>query len=446
MTGWQQVSRREKIAYGLGDTASNLIFQTVMLFLAFFYTDIFGISAATVGTMFLVVRLIDAVTDPLMGLLADKTRTRFGSFRPYLLWLVIPFAVCSILAFTTPDLAESGKVIWAYATYTLLMLAYTAINIPYSALGGALTKDPDDRVSIQSYRFVFGMLGGLIVSLLTLPLVDYFGQGDRALGYQLTIGAMSVFGVVLFLLCFAGTRERVQPPTDQQLNIRTGMRSLWQNSAMRTLAAVAVFVLIGIAIKNTLAIYYVKYFLLREDLITEFVSLGMVGNILGCAVANRVTRHIDKVTAYKALHLIAAVLSAAAFFIAPEQLVLAFALYFLWSFFLQMATPMLWAKIADVVDYGQQQTGIRANGLVYASVVFFIKIGIALGGAIAGWWLAFYGYQADQVQSAHTQHGILLAFTVLPAVASLVVAWLMRGYTLSQTRVVAIARELTEKA
>lgn len=440
------ISRREKIAYGFGDTASNLIFQTVMLFLAFFYTDIFGISAATVGTMFLVVRLLDAITDPLMGFLADNTRTRFGQFRPYLMWLVIPFAVCSILAFTTPDLGNTGKVIYAYITYTLLMLAYTAINIPYSALGGAITKNPQERVSIQSYRFVFGMLGGLIVTLLTLPLVNWFGQGDRALGYQLTIAAMSAVGVLLFVLCFLGTKERVKPPADQQLQFKPALVSVWKNDAMRTLALVAVLLLCGIAIKSTLAIFYVKYYLVREDLITAFISLGMVGNILGVALAAPLVRYVDKVKAYKALQIIAALFSLAAFWVRPEQLMLAFGLYFLWSFFLQMATPMLWAKIADTVDLGQRKSGLRATGLVYASVVFFIKIGIAIGGAIAGWWLAFSGYQPNQEQTADTQLGILFAFTVLPAITSLLVAWVMRGYTLNNARVEEIANELSQES
>lgn len=439
------ITRREKVAYGLGDTASNLIFQTVMLFLAFFYTDIFGISAATVGTMFLVVRLIDAVTDPLMGLLADRTRTRYGQFRPYILWLVIPFAVCSILAFTTPDFDDTGKVIYAYITYTLLMLAYTAINIPYSALGGVLTKDPTERVAVQSYRFVFGMLGGLIVTLSTLPLVAYFGQGDNKLGYQLTIAAMSVLGVVFFLLCFAGTKERIEPPPQQQLSMRTGLRKLWQNDALRTLALVAVVLLMGMTIKNTLAIYYVTYYLAQPELVTVFISIGMVGNILGCASANRVTRHLDKVKVYRVLQVIAAVLSAVAFWVPPSQWQLAIVVYFGWCFFLQMATPMLWAKIADVVDFGQQQTGIRATGLVYASVVFFIKLGIALGGAIAGWWLAWFNYDAGNVPSEHTQLGILLAFTLLPALASILVAWIMRGYTLTQARVMKISQALSEQ-
>lgn len=438
------ISRREKIAYGLGDTASNIVFQTVMLFLAFFYTDIFGISAATVGTMFLVVRLIDAVTDPMMGLITDKTRSRHGQFRPYLLWLVIPFAVASVMAFTTPDFGPTGKVIYAYVTYTLLMLAYTAINIPYSALGGVLSSDPNERVSVQSYRFVFGMLGGLLVTLFTLPLVDWFGQGDRASGYQLTIAVMSVLGVILFLLCFAGTKERVSSPPDQHLTLTSGLRTLWKNGAWRTLAMAAVLLLIGIAIKNTLAIYYVKYYLLREDLITAFISLGMIGNILGCAVANPLTRRVDKVKAYRALQYIAAAVCLAAFWVPADQIALAFTLYFLWGFFLQMATPMLWAKIADVVDFGQQQSGVRATGLVYSSVVFFIKVGIAIGGAIAGWWLALYGYQADQPQTMEAQLGILIAFTVLPAIASLLVAWVMRGYTLTQQRVVKIAQDLAQ--
>lgn len=437
------ISRREKVAYGLGDTASNLIFQTVMLFLAFFYTNIFGISAATVGTMFLVVRLLDAVTDPLMGLWADKTRTRFGQFRPYLIWTVIPFAVCSILAFTTPDLSDNGKVVYAYITYTLLMLAYTAINIPYSALGGALTKDPSERVSVQSYRFVFGMLGGLIVTLFTLPLVNYFGQGNTQLGYQLTITSMSVLGVVLFLLCFFGTRERVEPPAQQQLSLRSGLGQLWQNRALRTLACAAVVLLIGMTIKNMLAIYYVTYYLEREALVTAFISIGMVGNILGCAVANKVTQFFDKTSAYRVLHLIAAAMSGAAFWISSSQWQLAIVMYFLWCFFIQMATPMLWAKIADVVDYGQQQSGVRATGLVYSSVVFFIKIGIALGGAIAGWWLAWFNYEADAVQTEHTQLGILIAFTLLPALCSVLVAAIMRRYTLTQVRVKQISDALS---
>uniref|UniRef100_A0A486XME3 Predicted beta-glucoside transporter, GPH family n=1 Tax=Rheinheimera sp. BAL341 TaxID=1708203 RepID=A0A486XME3_9GAMM len=440
------LSKREKVAYGLGDTASNIVFQTVMLFLTFFYTDIFGISPAVVGSMFLLVRIIDAVTDPLMGALADKTQSRHGKYRPYLLWLALPFALCSVLAFTTPDLSANGKVIYAFATYTLLMLAYTAINIPYSALGGVLTADPTERVSVQSYRFVFGMLGGLLVTACTLPLVNFFGDGDNAKGYQLTIAAMSALGLVLFLLCFAGTRERVSTPQHQQLTLRGSFASLWQNDQWRILCVAAFFLLTGMVLRSTLAIYYVKYFLGREELITAFVTLGMVGNIAGCALAQWLNRYVDKVKAYIALQLISAAICVLSFFITPDQVVLAFALYFFWGFFLQMATPLLWAKMADTVDYGQYKTGIRITGLVYSSIVFFIKLGLALGGALAGWLLAFYNYQADVAQTAATQQGILLSFTLLPAIGSVLVALVMSRYRLNAARVLDIHQQLQHRA
>ncbi|MBU2986045.1 glycoside-pentoside-hexuronide (GPH):cation symporter [Saccharophagus degradans] len=439
------LSVKEKVAYGLGDTASNIVFQTVMLFLAFFYTDIFGISPAVVGTMFIVVRVLDAITDPLMGGLADRTNTKWGKFRPYLLWLAVPFGLISVLAFTTPDLGEDGKVYYAYATYALLMMAYTTINIPYSALGGVLTADPKQRVSVQSYRFVFGMLGGLIVTAATLPLVQFFGKGDKALGYQLTIAAMSALGVILFLLCFAGTKERIAPPPQQKTSLFKDLSLMWVNDQWRVLCVAAFFLLIGMVMRSTLAIYYVKYYLLREDLVTAFVTLGMIGNIVGCALAQPLSKRVCKVKAYIALQIIAAVLCAAAYFVGQTQVVAAFVLYVLWCFFLQMATPLLWAKMADTVDYGHWKTGIRITGMVYSSVVFFIKLGLALGGAVASWLLAYYGYQADSAQTPDTLHGILLSFTVFPAVFSLLVAWAMRWYILNNDEVARIQQALNLK-
>lgn len=438
------VSVREKVAYGLGDTASNIIFQTVMLFLSFFYTDIFGISPAVVGVLFLAVRIVDAITDPLMGALTDRTNTKYGKFRPYLLWLAIPFAVISILAFTTPELSENGKMIYAFVTYTLLMMAYTAINIPYSALGGVLTADPRERVSIQSYRFVFGMLGGLLVTALTIPLVDLLGQGDKAKGYQLTITAMSILGVVLFLLCFAGTKERVHPPATQKSDFKKELAILWRNDQWRILCLAAIFVLTGIVMRSTLAIYYVKYYLLREDLITWFVTLGMIGNILGCASSSFLAKRICKIKLYIAMQLTAAGFSVAAFFVGQQQVALAFVLYFLWCFSLQIGTPLLWAKMADVVDYGHWKSGIRINGLVYSSVVFFIKLGLAIGGAIAGWLLAAYGYVADTEQTETARQGILLSFTLYPAISFVAVAVVMKFYRLTEQKLDDIHRDLPD--
>lgn len=434
---------KEKIAYGMGDMASNIIFQTVMMFLLLFYTDVMGLNPAAVGTMFLLVRVVDAVTDPLMGAAADRTRTRFGQFRPYLLWLAIPFALVSLMAFTTPELDDTGKLIYAYCTYTLLMLIYTAINIPYCALGAVLTDKPQERVSVQSYRFVFGMLGGLVIAAGTLPLVEYFGKGDTAYGYQVTMALMGTLGAILFLLCFLGTKERVEAkPHKQQWQLGGNLKLLWRNDQWRVLAGVGIFLLSGQVLRSSLAVYYVKDYLGQPDMVTSFVTAGMLFSILGCAVSSPLAKKVCKVKAYIGLQLIAAVICCLSFFVAPEQVTLAFVMFCLWSFFLQMATPLLWAKMADVIDYGEYKTGERLTGLVYASVVFFIKMGIAVGGALAGWLLAIYGYQAGLSVLEETRRGILLSFTVYSALGSFIVAGIMSFYRLNRQKVESIHQQL----
>lgn len=436
------LSVKEKIAYGLGDTASNIIFQTVMMFLLIFYTDVVGIPPAVVGTLFLGVRLIDAITDPLMGSFADRVETRWGQFRPFLLWFALPFGLISILTFITPDFSTTGKIIYASITYILLMLAYTAINIPYSALGGVLSNNPQERVSIQSYRFVFGMLGGLIVAACTMPLVAWFGNGDTAKGYQMTMTAMSTLGVVLFLLCFAGTKERINLPRSKESSYKDDLKLLWQNDQWRILCLVGVFLLTGQVLRATLAIYYVKYYLSLEEHITAFMTLGMIGSVMGCALSQQLAKRVCKIKAYIILQLISAIICIASFWIDAEQVILAFTFYFFWNFFLQMATPLLWSKMIDTVDYGQWKTGVRLNGTVFSAIVFFIKLGVALGGAIAGWLLAYYGYQAGIVQSNEAKEGILISFTLFPAIGSLLVAWVMRWYILDDKIVTQIHREL----
>jgi GPH family glycoside/pentoside/hexuronide:cation symporter len=441
------VSVKEKIAYGLGDTASNIVFQTVMLFLTFFYTDIYGISPAFVGTMFLAVRIIDAVTDPLMGALADRTQSKYGKFRPYLLWFALPFGLISVLAFTTPDFGEEGKMIYAFVTYTLLMLVYTAINIPYCALGAVLTADPKERVSVQSYRFVFAMLGGLMVTALTLPLVEFFGQGDRAKGYQLTIMAMSVLGVLMFLACFYGTKERINPPKEAvSRSYMDNFRQLWKNDQWRVLALVALCLMSGYVLRTTLAIYYVKYYLEMPDSITLFITLGMLGSMVGCVIAQPLAKRYCKVKLYIGIQILAAILCASSYFVAADNVTLAIALYVLWNLVFNTGTPLLWAKMADAVDYGQWRTGVRTTGMVYSSIIFFIKMGIAVGGALGGWLLAGMGYQADVTQTEETKAGLLLAFSLYPAIGSLIVAFVMSAYKLNTQKVDEITLELKKAA
>ena len=442
------LTKKEKIAYGLGDTASNLIFQTVMMFLLIFYTDVMGIDAALVGTLFLVVRIFDAVTDPLMGALADRTHTKYGQYRPYLLWLAVPFSVICVLAFTTPDWPYELKVAYAFVTYALLMLVYTAINIPYSALGGVLTVDPNERVSLQSYRFVCGMLGGLIIAAGTMPLVELLGEGNQQKGYQYTMAVMSVLGLVLFILCFLGTTERVLPHQKRvaKASVFSDFKLLAKNDQWQLLSFAGPCLLTGQVLKASLAVYFVKYYLELPDLVTHFVTLGMIMSILGCACSSWLASRLCKVKAYVALQLISALLCALAYWVPKEQWQWAFVMFAMWSFFLQMATPILWAMMADTIDYGQLKTSRRITGMVYSSVVFFIKLGIALGGAIAGWQLSYYGYQADTVQSSDTQQGIVLSFTLLPAIGSLVVAMIMTRYKLNAGEMAQVQSQLCKTA
>ncbi|WP_374763754.1 glycoside-pentoside-hexuronide (GPH):cation symporter [Yunchengibacter salinarum] len=442
------LSIREKVAYGLGDTASNFVFQTVILLMSFFYTDIFGLAPGIVGTLFLVVRIFDAVTDPLMGALTDRTRSRHGRYRPYLLWLSGPFALITILAFTTPDFSETGKVWYAFITYTMLMAIYTAINIPYSAMAGTLTADNQERVSLQGYRFFFGMLGGLVVTSLTLPMTDWLGGGDMARGYQLAMTVLSVVGFVLFLLCFLGTRERVVPTGQSHGRLRADFLLLLKNDQWRILCAVATLVLAGLVMRTTLTAYYVKAFLDLSawhargysvaDLITLFITTGMVGGIIGVSLAPAMTRRFGKIRTYRMALLGAAMLSLASYWIPAHAVIPALILYAVWNMTLQAGTPILWAFMSDVVDYGHARSGVRINGITFSTVIFFIKLGVAFGGALAGWSLAFYGYDSSVPASIATRNGILLSHSVAPALCFLAVAAIMARYRLTQARLAAL--------
>ena len=438
----------EKIGYGLGDTASNIVFQTVMLLLAYFYTDIFGISAAAMGTLFLAVRVLDAITDPMMGALCDRTQTRWGKFRPYLLWLCLPFAIISILTFTTPDLSSTGKLIYAYITYSLLMLVYTAINIPYCALGGVLTPDTRERVSLNGYRFFLATAGGVLVASATLPLTKLLGQGDDQKGYQLAMTVFSILGVFFFITCFLLTKERVtQATSTARASLGKDIKLLIANDQFLVVALLNFVLLIPLAIRMGAAAYYMKWFAQREDLITPFLTTGMVAMMLGAGCASTLTKYLSKVKAYMLLQIFAMIFSASLFFLKPGQLTWMFVLFAAVQFFVQMGAPILWTMMADTVDYGEYKTERRITGLVFSGSLFSLKMGVALGGAILGWVLAHYGYQEKATeQTPATIRGIALLFTVVPAAIHLLLVGLVNLYKLDQNRCDQIRAALDERS
>jgi GPH family glycoside/pentoside/hexuronide:cation symporter len=444
-----RVSPVEKIGYGLGDFGSNIVFQAVMMLLPLFYTDVFGLSASAMATMFLAVRMLDAITDPIMGALCDHTQTRWGKFRPYLLWLAVPFALLCVVSFTTPSFGDTGKLIYAYVTYSLLMLAYTAINIPYCALGGVITPDSHERVSLNSYRFVLATLAGVLIASATMPLVKVLGQGSDQKGFQLSMGLFAVLSVLAFFGCFFMTKERVEPASKEKTNVWGDLRSLVRNDQWLVVALLFFFLLLPLVLRGGAAAYYIKWFAGREDLIAAFLTTGAICQMGGASLASRLTKKLEVVKAYILIQVLIVAGSAAMYFLGSGQLVPMFVLYGFTQFFVQMGAPILFAMAADTVEYGELKTGRRVTGLVFSGALFSLKLGVALGGALLAWVLAFYGYESGEdgvEQTPRAVQGIVMATTLVPAIGHVLLIPIVMFYKLSKTKCAEIREELDRRA
>nr|WP_054112464.1 MFS transporter [Marinagarivorans algicola] len=306
-----KLSLRERIGYGLGDAGFNFYWIIIGSYLSFFYTDIFGISAAAAGTMFLVTKIVDACTDPAMGAIADRTNSRWGKFRPYLLFGAIPMAGAAILTMTTPDLGEGGKLIWAYCTYSLMMICYTIISTPYSSLAGVITADPDQRNSIFGIRFFFAYATGTIVGLFTPSLAASFAtEGDPASGWQMTMALYASVATLLFWTTFVSTKERVTPPVGQKTNPLADIKDLINNKPWVILFALAMIIMMTIVFRGSSATYYFKYFVERPDLMGPYIGFQMAAYAVGCLAAPYLARWItDKAKLLMLLMTIVAVFS-----------------------------------------------------------------------------------------------------------------------------------------
>ncbi len=436
------ITVKEKVGYGLGDAASNLYFQMFINFLLFFYTDVFGITAAAAGTMLMLSRFWDAVNDPLMGVIADRTTHRWGRFRPYLVWIAIPIAIIGVLTFTTPDLDARGKLVWAYVTYTLMMMAYTAVNIPYSALMGVLSPDSDVRTSVSTYRFVLAYAGAFTVQGLTLPLVAWLGRGDQSLGFPLTMGVFGALAAVLFWITFATTRERVAPPAGRAGSLRDDLRDLASNRPWLILLVMSIASLAYAVIRSGSILYYFKYWVGDEALASLFMVTGTGAVIVGVACTQALAKRVGKKRLYIASMGVSSVLTGVFFFIPKDQTALIFGLNVVAMLIMAPQAPLLWAMYADSADYSEWRNGRRATGLVFSAATFAQKFGIALGGGAAGWILAGFGFVANTEQSPETLRGIRLMISVIPAACSALAAVAALFYELDDGTMKRIGDEL----
>ena len=440
-----KISVTEKIGYSLGDAAANFIFQTMLVFQLAFYTDTFGITAAAAGTLFLVVRVWDAIFDPFMGVVADRTNTKWGKFRPWILWTAVPFGIIGFLTFTTPPFDAQGKLIYAYVTYIVLMMVYSANNLPYSALSGVITGDLAERTSLSAYRFVAAMSAALVIQGLALPMVNYFGGGNSAKGYQITMGVFSALAIVFFIITFATTRERVQPDPTQRNSVRRDLADLTSNGPWVAMFVLTIIVFITLAMRGGVMLYYFKYYLGREDLFSIFNVFGTGSTIVGVVASTPLAKRFGKRDVF-IVGLVLTVVFTAAFVLLPRT---AIALIFGTEMLRQLAygftIPLLWAMMADVADFSEWKNHRRATAVVFSAIVFALKAGLGFGGAIGGWLLAAYGYVPNVAQTERALQGIKLTTSVYPAITFALAVVCLFFYRIDKRLEIQITDDLAER-
>jgi GPH family glycoside/pentoside/hexuronide:cation symporter len=425
-----KLSVKEKIGYSLGDTASHFVWDMVGFWILIFYTDTFGISAAAAGTIMLIARFWDMASDPIMGVIADRTNTKWGKFRPYILWMALPYSILAVLAFSTPNFGETGKVLYAGITYILLMTVFTAINLPYSSLGAVMTSDSYERAGLNSYRFIFAFVGQFIVSGTALYLANYFGKGDSAKGYQYTLILFSVISFILFMITFSTTRERVQPPKAQKENLKEDFRNLFKNRPWVILFFVGIISFIMFAMQNLSVAYYFKYYIGNEEGVQLFNVIGTVALIVTIPFSKPLAKRFGNRNVFLASSLISGIFFCLIFIPGKDDIYLIYAFNILAKMAYAPAVPLLWTMLGDTADYSEWKTGRRATGLTFSAATFAQKAGWGIGGALAGWLLAAFKFAPNVEQTETAITGIKLMISVFPGILYMSCAILLYFYTI----------------
>ena len=465
----QKISLKEKIGYGFGDAASSMFWKIFGMYSLFFYTDVFGITAAAAGTMFLVARLWDSFFDVFVGIISDRTKSRYGKYRPFLLWFAIPFAVMGAVTFFAPDFSQSGKLVYAYITYSLMMIVYSLINVPYASLLGAISSDPKERNSLSSYRMSFAFIGSFVTFMLLQPMIDFFsktfgstgaahavksGMSTSPIGWVMGVGSIGMICVILFLLCFSWTKERVvQIESEENVTVKQDLKNLFHNAPWWILVATGLAALLFNAVRDSVAIYFFRDYVKSSykmfgtgwDMTTIYFLVGQAANLIGVMIAPSVSAKYGKKRTYMIAILIAGILSTGFYFI-PNDITWILAFQFIISLFAGYVLPLLWSMFADIVDHQELITGRRATGLIFSSSSMSQKLGWALGAAMSGWILAVFKYVPDAVQqSSQTLFGEHIMISLMPAVCCVLAFVGMLFYPLSDKRVKEISEELEVK-
>ncbi len=440
-----KLSLKEKIGYSLGDTASHFVWDMVGFWILIFYTDTFGISAAAAGTIMLIARFWDMASDPIMGIISDRTKTRWGKFRPYILWMALPYSILAVMAFSTPNFGETGKVLYAGITYILLMTVFTAINLPYSSLGAVMTSDSYERAGLNSYRFIFAFVGQFIVSGTALYLANYFGKGDSAKGYQYTLILFSIISFILFMITFSTTRERVQPPKKQQNSLKEDFKNLFKNKPWVILFFVGIISFIMFAMQNLSIAYYFKYYIGKEEDVQLFNVIGTVALIVAIPFSKPLSERFGKRKVFLASSLLSGLFFCLQYIPGINDIFMIYTFNILAKMSYAPAVPLLWTMLADTADYSEWKSGRRATGLTFSAATFAQKAGWGIGGALAGWLLAAFNFMPNVEQTETAITGIKLMISVFPGLLYMSCAILLYFYSIDHETCLVMQAELEER-
>lgn len=480
-TNSQKISVVEKIGYSLGDLAANLVFQTLITYLAFFYTDIYGLKNNDASIIMLSVGLVAAfLFNPIIGAIADRTKSRWGKFRPWILFTAVPLGVMALLAFSTPHFAYKGKLIYAAVTYSLLLLLYASNNLPYSALSGVITGDMGERNSISSYRFAAVMFAQFFVQVFMLPIIEFAGKGDKAAGMETVMTWLAIVGTVMLLITFFTTKERIVPTADQASSLKEDLSDLIKNKPWLIMLTVTILIFVTLAVKGGAHVYYFNNYvdaIALEDFISPIlaalsgIGLNFFGNdpvsagfglfnaggiifmMVGIALSKKLADKYGKRDVYMAGLFISTLFILIFYVFPPQSILLMFISQMLYGLFYGVTIPVLWAMIADVADYSEWKNNRRATAIIFSAMMVGLKAGLSIGGALVAWILGLYGYLhqdsvatgQELIQPESVSTGVKMLMSVYPAVPFLIAFTLLFFYVINKKMEVQIEKELVER-
>lgn len=453
----QKLHIKEKVAYGFGDFASSMFWKIFAMYLTFFYTDVVELSPESVALMFIMVRLWDGLNDPLMGIISDRTNTSKGKFRPYLLWIAIPFGVIGVLTFSVPDIGPSGKLIYAYVTYTLMMMVYTAINVPYGSLMAVMTDNPKERTSLASFRFIGAYAGGIAMTASAPYILEFFSNtgANDAKSYQYMVIIYAIVAAIFFVMTYLWTKEHVKAIKDNN-SVLSDLKDLTRNAQWFIMLGAGVLMLVFLTFRESGIMYYFKYFVQDQTLPVfgnvswgklsgAYMTIWLLANMLGVLMAIPVSGKIGKKSTFILAMFLSAIMSVLLYWLNPQQVLLIFALNLLNGITAGIVLPLVWSMYADIADYSEWKTGRRATGLLFSSSSMSQKLGLMAGGAIPLYIVASFGFEANAEQTEYSLKGIRLIISIFPGVISALSGLVLLFYKLNDSYMDIVSEDLKNR-